>query len=109
MAKINIKPMSFNRAYRGRVFKSQEYKQYTRDIPFLLPKITVPEGELRLDITFGFSNKASDIDNCIKAFLDLLQDCYGFNDKMVYELNVKKEIVVKGKEYIDFNIEAYVL
>lgn len=106
--RIQIKPMSYNRAYKGRVYPSAEYKQYTHDVGYLLPRLEVPKGELRLNIIFGFSNKASDIDNGVKAFLDLLQKKYDFNDKMVYELNVKKQIVAKGKEFIDFKIESYV-
>ncbi len=104
--RINIKPMSYNRAYKGRVYPSAEYKQYIHDVSYLLPRLTVPEGKLRLDITFGFSNKASDIDNGIKAFLDLLQKKYEFNDKMVYEMHVYKDITAKGKEYIDFELST---
>jgi Holliday junction resolvase RusA-like endonuclease len=78
--RIDIKPMSYNRAYRGRVYPSAEYLQYMHDVSYLLPPLKLPEGKLKLDITFGFSNKASDIDNGVKAFLDLLQKKYGFND-----------------------------
>jgi Holliday junction resolvase RusA-like endonuclease len=71
---------------------------------YLLPKLELPQGKLKLNIVFGFSNKASDIDNCVKPFLDMLQEAYSFNDKMVYELNVKKEIVPKGLDFIDFSL-----
>lgn len=99
--------MSYNRAYRGRVYPSAEYKQYMHDVGYLLPRLEVPKGKLKLSLTFGFSNKASDIDNGVKAFLDLLQKKYTFNDKEVYEMTVKKEITGKGEEFIDFKIESY--
>lgn len=51
------------------------------------------------------NNTLSDIDNPTKLILDILQKRYGFNDKMIYELNLKKEIVKKGKEYFSFCIE----
>jgi Holliday junction resolvase RusA-like endonuclease len=102
MKTIKLKPLSINDAYRGRRFKSMDYKQYAKDLPFLLPKLEVPEGKLQLHLEFGFSNQASDTDNCIKPFLDLLQECYGFNDKRVFRIIAEKEIVPKGNEYIKF-------
>ena len=71
----------------------------------LLPKISIPKGKLTLTLEAGFSNKASDIDNFIKPFLDILQKRYHFNDKDIYRLIVEKTIVPKGKEYIKFAFE----
>ena len=65
----------------------------------------VTEEKLKIDIDYDFSNTLSDIDNPTKLILDILQKRYGFNDKMIYELNLKKEIVKKGKEYFSFCIE----
>lgn len=56
-----------------------------------------------LHIEFGFSNKASDLDNPVKPILDILQKKYGFNDRDIYELHIKKTIVPKGNEYITIN------
>ena len=104
MIKINIKPLSVNCAYRGRRFKTNEYKAYEEVVLLLLPKGEVPEGKIRLDIEFGFSNKQSDIDNPVKMFTDILQKKYGFNDRDIYELHVKKTLVKKKQEFIDFEI-----
>ena len=60
-------------------------------------------------LIFGFSSKAGDIDNPIKLFLDILQKKYGFNDKNIYELQVEKRDVKKGKEFIQFKISEYEL
>lgn len=102
--KINIEPLSVNTAWKGKRFKTDAYKQFERDMFLLLPKMDVPKEKLSVSLIFGFSNKASDIDNPIKPILDVLQKAYGFNDKDIYELQVVKQIVKKGKEYIEFLI-----
>ena len=100
--------MSVNDVWRGRRFKTPEYKKYERDIMLLLPHLTIPDGDLLLTIEFGFSSKASDIDNPVKPFLDCLQKKYGFNDKRIKKMIVNKEIVKKGSEYINFNIKGVI-
>lgn len=102
--KINIKPISVNECYRGRRFKNDTYKKYEQDLFSLLPKMVIPKENICLNLVFGFSNKASDIDNGVKVFIDILQKAYEFNDKEIYELHVFKVIVPKGREYIDFSI-----
>lgn len=102
--KILIKPLSVNECYRGRRFKNDKYKAYEEELLLRLPKLEVPEKNICVNLVFGFSNAASDIDNGVKIFLDILQKAYGFNDKEITELHVFKQIVPKGKEYIDFSI-----
>lgn len=105
MEKLNIKPLSVNEAWQGRRFKTDKYKKYESDLMVLLPNnLKIPNGNIRLFIEFGFSNNASDIDNCLKPFLDCLQKKYGFNDKLINELNVRKIKVSKGYEHIIFEI-----
>jgi len=102
---VKIKPLSINQAWQGRRFKTPLYKFYERELLLKLPNIKInPKVHLRLDITFGYSNMASDIDNPLKPFLDCLQKKYNINDNMIYELTVKKEIVKKSKEFINFEI-----
>ena len=66
----------------------------------------MPKPPFKVNYVFGFSNKASDLDNPVKVLTDILQKKYGFNDKDIYEMNVKKKIVKKGEEYIKFKIES---
>tara|TARA_R110001632_G_scaffold218206_1_gene347297 strand:+ start:17 stop:346 length:330 start_codon:yes stop_codon:yes gene_type:complete len=101
---INIKPLSVNEAWQGRRFKTPKYNKYIKDMLLILPPLKVPADKLELEITFGLSNRAADIDNPLKCFIDCLQKKYGFDDKMIYRLIVNKDIVKRGKEYIDFNI-----
>lgn len=107
MNKIIIKPLSINEAFKGRRFKTKDYQSYEKSVLLLLPKrIELPKPPYAVYFEFGFSNKASDWDNPVKPFQDCLQKKYGFNDKDIYEANVKKVIVPKGKEYIKFEINS---
>lgn len=100
--KIDVKPLSVNQVWRGRRFKTLAYTDYEQELFMKLPLIKIPEGKLHLKIVFGFSSKNSDVDNCLKPFIDILSKGYEFNDKRVYKLEVEKVDVKKGKEFIHF-------
>jgi len=100
MIEINIKPMSVNTAWKGKRFKTDDYKKYEIDLGLLLPKKVEITNTLHLE--FGFSSKLSDLDNPVKPFIDVLQKKYGFNDRDLKNLIIQKEIVKKGEEYIKF-------
>ena len=107
MHKVQIKPLTANRAWRGRRYKSDDYKQYERDLGFLLPNIEVPEGKLQVHYIFGFSYSGSDYDNAIKQFQDVASKKYGFNDNKIYRALIEKVDVKKGEEFIQFEIKEY--
>ena len=103
--KLNVKPLSVNEAWQGKRFKTPVYNNYEKAILLQMPKGKIdPEQMLRIEFFFGFSNKASDLDNPVKLLLDIAQKKYGFNDKNVFELNVRKCIVKKGEEFIEMRI-----
>ena len=106
MVQIDIKPLSVNKVWQGRRFKTKEYANYEKVVLLMLPLIKIPSPPYKVYYEFGLSNKANDWDNSIKPFQDILQKRYEFNDKEIYEAIVKKVIVPKGKEYIKFNIES---
>lgn len=106
MRKLNIKPLSVNECWQGKRFKTKEYLQYENDLLLMLPKIKVPSPPYKLNIEFGFSNMASDIDNPVKPFQDILQKKYGINDKNILELNINKVKTEKGSEFIKFSINS---
>lgn len=72
----------------------------------MLPKkLDIPdEKNIKLAIEFGFSSKASDIDNCCKSFIDCLVKKYKVDDRHIYEMHVFKVIVKKGDEFIKFKV-----
>lgn len=97
---LNIKPLSVNRAWQGKRFKSPEYKKYESDLLLILPKTKEKFSDmLRIEFFFGFSNQASDIDNPVKPLMDILQKKYGFDDRQVFEMNLRKCKVNKGEEF----------
>ena len=102
--KVSIKPLSVNKCWQGKRFKTKDYKNYETELLLKLKNIKISSGKLKLNITFGYSNVMNDIDNGLKPFIDILQKKYKFNDRYIYELNVKKEIVKKGQEFIEFEI-----
>jgi len=103
---LEIKPLSVNDAWQGRRFKTDKYKSWQKHLMLILPPLKIElKGDLKAVFVFGFSSKASDIDNPLKPLIDTLQKKYKFNDNQINELIVKKEIVKKGKEFIKFTIE----
>lgn len=107
MIRINIKPLSVNKVWQGKRFKTKDYKDYEKTVLMMLKPLKNLNKPFKIDITFGFSSPLSDIDNPIKPFLDILQKKYSINDKDIFELNVKKELVGKNEEFIEFNIVSY--
>ena len=109
MTEIKVVPLSVNKVWMGRRFKTPLYKSYEIVVINLLPKIENLVSPFRIELNFGFSSPLADIDNPIKPFLDILQKKYKINDKDIFELNIKKEIVKKGSEFIKFNITNIIL
>lgn len=103
---LNIKPLSVNQAWQGKRFKTDLYNDFIQKMHIILPKsIEIPDQtNIKLAIEFGFSSKASDIDNCCKSFIDCLVKKYKVDDRYIYEMHVFKSIVKKGDEYIKFKI-----
>lgn len=109
MIKINIKPLSVNKAWQGKRYKTKSYEAFEKKMLFKLPSLKQKfksDDMLRIEFVFGFSSIASDIDNPIKQTMDILCKKYGFDDKQVWELEVKKKIVKKGQEFIYFHINT---
>ena len=104
---IKIKPLSVNRVWKGKKYKTEIYENYEEALGYLLPKgIGIfKDSKLKIDLIFGVSSKGSDIDNPVKPFLDILQKVYLFNDNHIYEMNLKKVITKKKSEFIRFKIE----
>jgi len=104
--KLQIKPLSINEAFKGRKFRTDKYDYFIKNCLLQLPKTILIQDKtnIKLAIEFGFSSKASDIDNCCKTFIDCLVKKYKVDDRFIYEMHVFKSIVKKGEEYIKFKI-----
>ena len=108
MKHIKQKPLTINQAWQGRRFKTEVYKNYETILFLLLPKeLKIPKGKLTAKYLFGVSNVNCDYDNFIKAFQDILQKKYKFNDKKIYSAIIEKVDVPKGEEFIQFHIGKF--
>jgi len=104
MARISIKAISVNSCWQGRRFKTPLYTAYEEEVLYLLKKEKISSGKLFLRLTVGISNKNADLDNVVKPFVDILQKKLGFNDKQIYIMDLAKEDVKKGEEFIDYEL-----
>lgn len=105
--KIQIKPLSVNEAWMGRRFKTPKYKAYREELNYTLPDIPdFPSPPYEVWYEFGLSNKRSDYDNPVKTTQDALQEKYAFDDADILVAHIKKVIVPKGEEYIQFCINS---
>lgn len=95
MVKILIRPLSINRAWQGRKFKTKEYDQYISDMFYLLPK------ELKIDpenLHFIFHLKQTtflkaDVDNFIKPLLDIMvKKGILEDDRFVKKITIEKVV-----------------
>lgn len=104
--RIDIKPLSVNEAYTGKRYKTEKYRRYKFALLCKLPRMEIGPPPYRVQYVFGLSNPSADIDNPVKPFQDILQEKYKFNDKHIDEIQVKREKVKKGSEFISFKIES---
>ncbi len=105
--KMNVAPLSVNKCWQGRRFKTPEYKAYEKELLYTLPNKDMPPPPYIINLEFGFSSALSDWDNPIKPLQDILQKKYNFNDKEVFKAIITKELVKKGQEYFKVKIEHY--
>jgi Holliday junction resolvase RusA-like endonuclease len=105
--KLNIKPLSVNEAYQGKRFKTKKHNAFVKECLFLLPKIRlIPQPPYSLFIRIGVSANF-DVDNALKPFIDVLQKKYGINDRYVHKIEIEKDVVKKGCEYIFFDLQHF--
>jgi Holliday junction resolvase RusA-like endonuclease len=108
--RVEIKALSVNKAWQGKRFKTKEYVAYEKEVMDKLEFVDMSQTKMPIELSLivGFSNMASDVDNVVKPFLDILQKKYKFNDKYVFRLIVEKMLVEKGAEFIEFYIKKCV-
>jgi len=107
MDEMKIKPLSVNKCWKGKRYKTDDYDNYEYELKNLL-KPTIHSSNFNSDnislyINFAFSNKSSDLDNPVKPFIDICQKKFNFNDKNINRIVLDKTIVPKGKEYIKYS------
>lgn len=93
MISVEVKPLSNNRMWQGRRFKTPEYEAYERELGFLLPRGVAPVlGRVEVRYRFFVKNdKLADADNMVKPLQDILVK-RGFieDDRFIYRFSVEK-------------------
>ena len=87
--------------------KTAEYRSYQEEVRDEMMGVEWPYADtpVTFKIKVGLSSKAADLDNVIKPLLDTFQSIYeDFNDNKVYRIEAEKEIVDKGKEYLNVEV-----
>ena len=110
MHRIAQKPLSVNRAYKGRKYKTPDYTMFAESVWYRLLQLDPakpPEGAKFAHYRWGFSSKNSDTDNPTKVFQDILTKFWGFRaDTDIEFIILERAIVPKGEEYIEFHIDS---
>ncbi|MDR1941832.1 MAG: RusA family crossover junction endodeoxyribonuclease [Endomicrobium sp.] len=102
---IPIKPLSVNQVWQGRRFKTDDYKQYERDVSLFLRNVKTIRGQVKVFYKFYVSNMLADIDNCIKPLQDILvKNKVIEDDRFIIELCAMKFKVEKGMEKTEVTI-----
>jgi len=107
MDRINIKPLSVNKAWMGKKFKTADYHSFEKECLYRLPKLPMPKPPFEVTYKFGFSNRNSDLLNPEKLVTDILCKKYNIDDRYIEKMTLTKEIVPKGQEYFEFSITHY--
>lgn len=108
MIRIKEKLLSVNDAWKGKRYKTDNYKTYQTKLLWLLPrKIDIPPPPFEIYFRFGFSSTSADWDNPVKPLQDILSKKYGFNDKLIRRAVVDTEIVQKGDEFFEFELKTF--
>lgn len=85
--------MSVNIAWQGKRYRTPEYKKYTEEMLYLLPKKEMIVGQVGIFLFFYIKNpKQCDLDNFIKPVIDILvKKEYIKDDRYIYFLQAHKE------------------
>ena len=104
---INEKPLSVNKAWQGRRFKSKDYTAYEKLLLAILPRKPKICGRVSVSILFHLKNdKRTDIDNLCKPLLDIIvKRGYIEDDRLIYRLTLSKKKAERDK--IELEIEKY--
>ncbi len=91
--KAKIKPLSVNKAWQGRRFKTKDYIAYEKELLLILPKKKMIKGLIEVHIVVFFKNvMRADSDNILKPILDICQKKgYYENDNKIMILSVEKK------------------
>ena len=92
MIVIPVKPISTNKLFQGRRFKTKEYDKFLEAALYFAPKVKMTKGIVQLRVDFYIKQaKKSDLDNFLKGTLDLITAAgYIEDDRFIYKIIARK-------------------
>lgn len=107
-------PLSVNKAWQGRRYKTDEYIWYEREIGKLVklnPMVEPIEGIIEVHYTFRLKHhKTTDYDNLLKPLQDVLQKCGVIvEDRFIYEARISKRPETPDGDLIEVDIKPFSL
>lgn len=89
---VETKPLSVNKVWQGRRYKTKEYHQYERELGVLLGRRNGLQGKVAVELDFHLRNASrTDIDNPVKPLLDILTKLDWFeDDRNIWDLHIRK-------------------
>lgn len=95
----NLKPLSVNKAWQGRRFKSKEYKDFEREVGAIFGRRHNPIlGPVSVEYFFHLKNaNNTDVDNLIKPLQDMLVKLGYIKD----DRQIQRLVATKKKHMID--------
>jgi len=102
--KILIKPLSVNKVWQGRRFKTKDYKNYEIEVLELLKNVKKVSGIVEVKYKFYIKNfSMSDVGNFEKPLSDIIVKA-GMIDDDRYVNRIVLEKYKSDKEYIEIEI-----
>ncbi|NCD07200.1 MAG: RusA family crossover junction endodeoxyribonuclease [Spirochaetia bacterium] len=103
--KILIKPLSVNKVWQGRRFKTKDYKEYEENVLNLLKGVKKVNGFIEVIYRFYIKNfSMSDVGNFEKPLSDIIVKSGIISDDK-YILKMTLEKFKSDKEYIEIEIK----
>jgi len=109
MQKVDIKPMTANKCWQGRRFKTVKYKDWRDQVGYLIKndkKFTGGKYELLIHVYTKYSS-TSDVDNFIKPIMDCLVDVGIIEDDRFIQ-KVTCEKFKSAENYFEYELKEYV-
>ena len=97
---LETKPLTVNKVWQGRRFKTKIYKDYEKELFILLKGQKQTKGQVEVILEFYLKyDKTSDVDNFVKPLLDILvksgiiEDDRNIRHLDLYKYHSKKDYV----------------
>lgn len=106
---LAIKPLSINKAFQGRRFKTKECKNYCKELAAILPKESI-KGYVCIHYKFYLKNwKMTDGDNLVKVLTDeIVRKGIIEDDRKIMTYIIQKYPAKTDRDSINIEILRYI-